>query len=118
MLVNLIFSFATRIDQRSELMKKVYHKLKTQKKNYFGPRRLDGAEEASVLVQVIVRRIGSGTAPLKDRFLVLATSGVDLERGPTLYRRRWEVEILFAALKSRGLIWRRPISPPRVASDG
>ena len=67
-----------------------------------GSRTLEGTGEAHVSVQILVRRIGSDTAPLKDRFLVLATSGVDPERGPTLYRRRWEVETLFAALKSRG----------------
>ena len=67
-----------------------------------GLRRLSGAEEASVAVRVIVRRVGSGAQPLKDRFLVLATSGLDPTRGPALYRRRWEVETLFAALKSRG----------------
>jgi len=67
-----------------------------------GPRRLDGAEEASVPVAVTVRRVGSDAKPLKDRFLVLATSGLDPTRGPALYRRRWEVETLFAALKSRG----------------
>jgi hypothetical protein len=47
-----------------------------------GMRRLDGSEEASVPVRVIVRRIGSDTQPLKDRFLVLATSGLDPTRGP------------------------------------
>ena len=65
-----------------------------------GSRTLEGTDGAHVSVQILVRRIGSDTAPLKDRFLVLATSGVDPERGPTLYRRRWEVETLFAALKS------------------
>jgi len=67
-----------------------------------GLRRLGGAEEASVPVQVTVRRVGSDAKPLKDRFLVLATSGLDPTRGPALYQRRWEVETLFAALKSRG----------------
>ena len=72
-----------------------------------GSRRLDGSEEASVPVRVIVQRVGSDAQPLKDRFLkdrflVLATSGLDPTRGPALYRRRWEVETLFAALKSRG----------------
>jgi hypothetical protein len=61
-----------------------------------------GTEPLSVCVQVTVRRIGSDAQPLKDRFLVLATSGVEPERGPDLYRQRWEVETLFAALKSRG----------------
>lgn len=52
--------------------------------------------------RVIVRRIDSDAQPLKDRFLLLATSDLDPTRGPALYQRRWEVEILFAALKSRG----------------
>jgi hypothetical protein len=65
-------------------------------------RRLDGAEEPSVPVQIIVRCVGSDAKPLTDRFLVLATSGLDPTRGPALYRQRWEVETLFAALKSRG----------------
>jgi hypothetical protein len=67
-----------------------------------GLRRLDGAEETSVAVRILVRRIGSDAKPLKDRFLVLAASGLDPARGPALYRRRWEVETLFAALKSSG----------------
>ena len=33
---------------------------------------------------------------------MLATSGLDPTRGPALYRQRWEVETLFAALKYRG----------------
>ena len=47
--------------------------------------------------------MGTGATLLKDRFLVLATSGVDPERGPALYRRCWKVKTLFAVLKSRGL---------------
>jgi hypothetical protein len=68
----------------------------------YAPRTFEGTEGARVPVQVLVRRIGSDATPLKDRFLVLATAGVDPERGPALYRRRWEVETLFAALTSRG----------------
>jgi hypothetical protein len=67
-----------------------------------GTRRLKGEDGADVPVQILVRRVGSNTVPLKDRFLVLAISGVAPTRGPKLYRRRWEVETLFAALKSRG----------------
>ena len=70
-----------------------------------GRRRLDGTDAAPVPVQVLVRRVGGDTMPLKDRFLVLATSGLGpmrAMRGPALYRQRWEVETLFAALKSRG----------------
>jgi hypothetical protein len=47
-----------------------------------GSRRLDGSEGASVPVRAIVRRVGSDAQPLKDRFLVLATSGLD----PTSHR--------------------------------
>ena len=86
----------------------------------YAPRTLEGTEGARVPVQVLVQRIGSAAKPLKDRFLMLATSGVDPERGPTLYRKRWEVETLFAALKSRGfdLGATPPPPPPPVASDG
>lgn len=54
-------------------------------------------------VQVTVQRAGTGATPLRDRFLVLATSDLDLMRGLALYRRCWKVETLFAVLKSRGL---------------
>ena len=85
------------------LLAKMYARsLSIGESRVIGPRRLDGAEEASVPVQVTVRRVGSGAKPLKDRFLVLATSDLDPTRGPALYQRRWEVETLFAALKSRG----------------
>jgi len=85
------------------LLAKMYARgLSIGESRVIGPRRLDGAEEASVPVQVTVRRVGSDAKPLKDRFLVLATSDLDPTRGPALYQRRWEVETLFAALKSRG----------------
>lgn len=67
-----------------------------------GTRILEGTDGARVPVQILVQRTGTSTTPLKDRFLVLATSRLDPTRGPQLYRRRWEVETLFAALKSRG----------------
>ena len=74
-----------------------------------GPRRLDGAEETSVAVRVLVRRIGSDAKPLKDRFLVLATSGLDPARGPALYRRRWEVETLLRRSSRAASTWKRRI---------
>lgn len=36
------------------------------------------------------------------RYLLVAARGVDPKRALTLYARRWEVETLFGALKSRG----------------
>jgi len=67
-----------------------------------GTRWLQGTSGLSVEVQIVLRRIGARNKPLKDQFLVLATSGLDPCRGPRLYKQRWEVETLFAALKSRG----------------
>jgi len=38
-----------------------------------------------------------------DEFLILiASPGVDSDEVPELYRRRWEIETLFAGMKSRG----------------
>jgi hypothetical protein len=67
-----------------------------------GTRQLQGNGDLIVEVQIVLRRIGARNKPLKDQFLVLATSGLDPCRGPRLYKQRWEVETLFAALKSRG----------------
>jgi hypothetical protein len=53
-----------------------------------------------VRTNVVVRRIASDEAT--DPFLILATWGVTPDTATTLYRRRWEIETLFAALKSRG----------------
>ncbi|MCS4191801.1 hypothetical protein GGP51_003299 [Salinibacter ruber] len=58
------------------------------------PTGLGGAE--SVECQVTTRRLE------EDSFLILAGREVDPESMLDLYRKRWEIETLFAALKSRG----------------
>mgnify|MGYP002761544801 CR=1 FL=1 len=35
--------------------------------------------------------------------MILATGGIDLGEATALYKKRWEIETMFAALKSRGL---------------
>jgi hypothetical protein len=65
-----------------------------------GERYLFGGEVAPVPVRVVLRRIGSREA--ESPFLVLATWKVDPGEATGLYRRRWEIESMFAALKSRG----------------
>jgi hypothetical protein len=44
---------------------------------------------------------GGDSAEAEDPFLILVTSGIDLEKAPALYEERWQIETLFAALKSR-----------------
>lgn len=56
--------------------------------------------ETTVPVRVVVRRIGGEKAA--DPFLILATRGIDPEEASTFYRKRWSIETMFAALKSRG----------------
>lgn len=63
-------------------------------------RYLLGADGAKVKTNVVVRRIASDEA--EDPFLILATWNLDPTRASALYRTRWEIETLFAALKSRG----------------
>lgn len=63
-------------------------------------RYLLGADGTRVKTNVVVRRIASDEA--EDPFLILATWNLDPTRACSLYRTRWEVETLFAALKSRG----------------
>ncbi|WP_259057834.1 IS4 family transposase [Salinibacter ruber] len=58
------------------------------------PKGLGGAE--SVECQVTARRLE------EDSFLILAGQKVDPGSMLDLYRKRWEIETLFAALKSRG----------------
>ncbi len=58
------------------------------------PKGLGGAE--SVECQVTTRRLE------EDSFLILAGQKVDPGSMLDLYRKRWEIETLFAALKSRG----------------
>jgi hypothetical protein len=75
------------------------------------PRYLFGSSEGAALpTRVVVRRIApasSGKDPGNQKdpgnhFLILATSGIDPEEATEMYRRRWEILALFAALKSRG----------------
>jgi len=83
-----------------------------------GERYLCGSQELGekkhVSVRVVIRRIGSegNSGDAEDPFLILATSGLDSSgldssgldsnEATSLYRRRWEIETMFAALKSRG----------------
>lgn len=61
---------------------------------------LRGTDGDSAEVRVVLKRIADRSA--EDQFLILATSGVDPAEATGLYRQRWQVETLFAALKSRG----------------
>jgi hypothetical protein len=65
-----------------------------------GDRYLFGTEGPPVPVRIVLRHVGSRKA--KDPFLVLAAWKTDPGRATELYRRRWEIESMFAALKSRG----------------
>jgi hypothetical protein len=65
-----------------------------------GKRYLFGTEGAPLPVRVVLRHAGSREA--EAPFLVLATWKVDPGEATGLYRRRWEIESMFAALKSRG----------------
>jgi hypothetical protein len=60
----------------------------------------DRKGQTKVKTNVVVRRIASDEAT--DPFLILATWGVAPDTATALYRRRGEIETLFAALKSRG----------------
>jgi hypothetical protein len=53
-------------------------------------------EAESVLVQVVGKRLSDGS------MLILAARGLEGEAIFEAYRQRWEIETLFAALKSRG----------------
>ena len=71
-----------------------------------GERYLFGSGEAGQVLRalparVVVRRIGADGSS-GDQFLILAAFGIDPEEATKLYRRRWEILALFAALKSRG----------------
>ena len=65
-----------------------------------GARYLSGADGQQVAVRVVTCRIAPATAD--DEFLILATWGIDSKGARTLYNERWEIETMFAALKSRG----------------
>ncbi|MCS3856486.1 IS4 transposase [Salinibacter ruber] len=60
-----------------------------------------GTDGENVEVQVVMRRIAAGSTE-EDQFLILATSGLDPEKTTALYEQPWEIETMFAALKSRG----------------
>ncbi|MCS3658821.1 IS4 family transposase [Salinibacter ruber] len=66
----------------------------SQAKQFPTPKGLGGAE--SVECQVTAGRLE------EDSFLILAGRKVDPGATLDLYRKRWEIETLFAALKSRG----------------
>lgn len=63
-------------------------------------RFLRGGDGETAKARVLLKRIADRSA--EDQFLILATSGVDPQEATDLYRQRWQVETLFAALKSRG----------------
>jgi len=67
-----------------------------------GERYLFGADGETFATRVVAQRIAPASSKTDDRFLILATWGVDLGEATALYRRRWEIETLFAALKSQG----------------
>ena len=84
--------FARTVSLRSERV--------LQRMRYLSGTQEPGTQEVQVPVRVVMRRIGHEDA--EDRFLILATSGIDPSDATALYRRRWEIETMFAALKSRG----------------
>ena len=66
-----------------------------QQSNLLGGNQVAGGAEA-VEIRVGLKRLEDGS------FLILASRGVDADSMFELYRQRWEIETLFAALKSRG----------------
>ena len=66
-----------------------------QQSNLLGGNQVAGGAE-TVEVRVGLKRLEDGS------FLILAGRGIDPGSMFELYRRRWEIETLFAALKSRG----------------
>jgi len=73
-----------------------------QEKVFDGTCYLSGTGEEQVELRVVMRRISSDSKDSEDQFLILATWGVDPEEAIELYAQRWEIETMFAALKSRG----------------
>lgn len=59
-----------------------------------------GGQQARIPVRIVMRRIGDEDS--EDQFLILATSGIDPAVATALYKKRWDIETMFAALKSRG----------------
>ena len=66
-----------------------------------GTRHLFGTDGEHVEVQVVMRRIAARSSG-GEQFLILATWGLDPDKATALYEQRWEIETMFAALKSRG----------------
>jgi hypothetical protein len=62
---------------------------------------LHGKEARPVRAQLVAQRLKDDSDG-KARYLLVAARGVDPERATALYGRRWEVETMFGALKSRG----------------
>ena len=88
-------------DERPSLPARMFMRAlpKTQSRRLNGERVLGGAE--SVPVQVVGKRL-AGDPPEDGSMLIVAARGVDAGAAFDLYRRRWEIETLFGALKSRG----------------
>lgn len=64
---------------------------------------LSGANGKQAEVDILVRRIAAGGKDSEeDSFLILAIWKIDSSKATSLYRQRWEIETMFAALKSRG----------------
>jgi hypothetical protein len=93
---------------------------KGQSRHVDGPRRIGGTGDASsgdassgpVRAQVLGKRLDD------ESLLIVAARGVDENEATDLYRRRWEIETLFAALKSKGfgLEETGPAAPNRIRS--
>ncbi|WP_251979408.1 IS4 family transposase [Salinibacter ruber] len=66
-----------------------------QQSSLLGGRQVVGGAE-SIGVRIGLKRLEDGS------FLILASRGVDPDSMFELYRQRWDIETLFAALKSRG----------------
>ncbi len=75
-----------------------------QEKKLEGWNYLFGADGKHAEADLLVRRIATAenTPDEEDSFLILAIWKVDPERATSLYRQRWEIKTMFAALKSRG----------------
>jgi len=61
-------------------------------------------EKEGLPTRVVVRRIAppSSKKDPGNQFLILATSRIDPKEATEMYRKRWEIETMFAAFKSRG----------------
>jgi len=70
------------------------------KRHLFGDGGAGDGGATTIAVRVVIRR--SADEETEDPFLILATWGIDPEKAFALYRKRWSIETMFAALKSRG----------------